>query len=123
MTKKPHRVYLSYAKADAHTIPRVLKQLESMGLVSSSDEITTDSDLQPGHASLRDGVRRQIQSASKVVILWSPSSVSSQWVNYELGLADAFGKAIIPVVRQRDLGTLPIQLQEVQAVVLTDGDA
>ena len=123
MSAKPQRVYLSYARADTPRIPLLLQKLEAMDLIGPNDVVVSVKDLEHGHASLREGVRRQIQSASKVVIVWSQSSASSQWVNYELGLADAFGKVIIPVVRRTELSTLPPQLQDWQAVVLGEGDA
>ena len=123
MSSKPQRVYLSYAQTDAPRIPLLLRKLEAMGLIGPNDIVVSDKDLGPGHASLREGVRREIQSASKVVIIWSQSSASSQWVNYELGLADAFGKVIIPVVHRAELPNLPSQLNEWQAVVLGEGDA
>lgn len=123
MSTKSHRIYLSYARTDASQIPLLLRKLEAMELIGPDDTVVSDKDLESGHASLREGVRRQIQSASKVVIFWSRSSASSQWVNYELGLADALGKTVIPVVRHADLPSLPPQLQEWQAVVLGEGDA
>lgn len=123
MTSTRQRVYLSYARADASRIARILERLEALGVIKSSDQILSDKDLQPGHASLREGVRRQIQSASKVIIVWSPSSASSQWVNYELGLADALGKVIIPVVVRGEMQRLPSQVQGRQVVVLDEGDA
>lgn len=120
--RKPQQVYLSYARSDAPRIERILAQLQSLGLVDPSDELVSDKALEPRHGALRDGVRRQIQSASKVVVVWTPASAASSWVNYEIGLADAFGKPIIPVVRRRDRPSLPPLLQDLQAVVVEDGD-
>lgn len=118
--QRPHKVYISYAKVDAKRIKFILMKLRDLGLLETSDEVVSDKDLQPQHGALRDGVRRLIQSASKVVVVWTTASASSQWVNYEIGLADAFGKSIIPVVRRGDLPSLPLQLREIQAVVLDD---
>ena len=123
MSGKRKSVYVSHAHADAAVVPRVLERLRAMGLLGTDDEVYVASDLGSGHASLRDGVRRQIQSASTVVILWSQSSARSQWVNYEIGLADAFGKRIIPVVLSGDAASLPMPIQQWQAVVMEPGDA
>lgn len=118
--RKPQKVYISYARSDAPRIERILAKLVALGLVEPSDEVVSDKDLEPKHGALREGVRRQIQSASKVVVVWTTASAASQWVNYEIGLADAFGKSIIPVVRRSDLPSLPLLLQELQAVVVED---
>ena len=118
--RKPQKVYMSYARGDAPRLEQILKTLTAMGLLSSTDEVLSDRDLEPGHAELRGGVKRQIQSASKVVVVWTSASARSQWVNYEIGLADAFGKAIIPVVRRTDVASLPELLKQFQAVVLDD---
>lgn len=119
---KPQKVYVSYAKGDAGRIDGVLARLAQLGLMEPADEVMSDKDTDPKHGSLRDGVRRQIQSASKVVVVWTATSAASQWVNYELGLADAFGKTIIPVVRRGELGSLPSLLQELHAVIVEDDE-
>ena len=43
-------------------------------------------------------IRDQIKTASKVVIVTSPDSAHSQWVNYEASMASALGKPIIAIV-------------------------
>lgn len=118
--RKPQKVYVSYARSDAPRIEGILAKLAVLGLVQPSDEVISDKDLEPRHGALREGVRRQIQSASKVVVVWTKASAESQWVNYEIGLADAFGKSIIPVVRRGDLSSLPLLLRDLQALVVED---
>lgn len=118
--RKPQKVYVSYARSDAPRIESILAELAVLGLVQPSDEVLSDKGLEPKHGALREGVRRQIQSASKVIVVWTNASAESQWVNYEIGLADAYGKSIIPVVRRGELSSLPLLLQEFQAVVIED---
>jgi hypothetical protein len=118
--RKPQKVYVSYARSDALRVESILAKLAALGLVGTSDDVISDKDLEPKHGVLRDGVRRLVQSASKVVVVWSKASAESQWVNYEIGLADAFGKSIIPVVRRDELSSLPLLLKGLQVVVIED---
>ncbi len=43
-------------------------------------------------------IREAISSASTMVVLLSPSASSSEWVNFELGVAQALNRPIIPVI-------------------------
>ncbi len=45
----------------------------------------------------REVIKKQIQSASKVVVIYTSNTESSQWVNYEVGIADALDKPVIVV--------------------------
>jgi hypothetical protein len=53
------------------------------------------------HKSVKAGddaraiIRDQMMSASKVVVIVSPDTANSHWVNYEVGMASALGKAIV----------------------------
>jgi hypothetical protein len=42
--------------------------------------------------NIRDAIQSAMHEASTVVIVSSPASDASQWVNYEAGLSDALGK-------------------------------
>jgi hypothetical protein len=118
----PQKIYISYARRDAPRIPALVGKLRSLGVIQPLDEVVSDKEIEPTHGALRDGVRQQIESASTVVIVWTPASAASQWVNYEIGLADALDKTIIPVVRRDDVSTLPVVLRELQAIVVNEGD-
>ena len=120
--QKPTNVFISYARADAPRLDVILKTLVASGLLSEEDRILKEEDLPPKHGDLRREVKRQIQSASKVIVVWGTASASSQWVNYEVGLADALGKPIIAVIQASEQVALPASLQNVQIVkVASDG--
>src|SRR5262245_38048136 len=96
--KGPTNVFISYARADAPKLHVILKNLIASGLVKEEDRILKEEDLPPKHRAVRREVKKQIQSASKVIVVWGTASANSQWVNYEIGLADALGKPIIAVI-------------------------
>jgi len=118
MTKvqKPTNVFISYARVDAPRLDMILKSLIASGIISEEDRILKEEDLPTKHGALREEVKRRIQSASKVIVVWGAASANSQWVNYEMGLADALGKPIIAVIPTSDAIALPASLQNVQVV-------
>jgi TIR domain len=117
--KRPTNVFISYARADAHRLDGIVQSLVARGLVNEGDRILREEDLPVKHGALRDQVRKRIQSASKLIVIWGTASANSQWVNYEIGLADALGKPIIAVIPPKsDLVALPANLQSVQVVKL-----
>jgi hypothetical protein len=118
-SRKPSQVFVSHAKADASRVKGILKGLVSTGVLHQADQVFNEKDLPSGHRSLRDEVRKQIQAASKVIVVWGPNSATSQWVNYEIGLADALGKPIIFVVPKDETVAPPRNLQNVQVIALT----
>jgi hypothetical protein len=119
---KPSNVFISYARVDAPRLRGILKRLIASGLISERDQILKEEDLPAKHGAVREEVKRRIQSASKVIVVWGTASASSQWVNYEIGLADALGKPIIAVLPTSDAIALPASLQNVRVVkVAGDG--
>jgi hypothetical protein len=115
-------IFISYSQVDAPKLETILKYLVSAGFIKEEDKILREEDLPVKHRALREQVKRQIHSASKVIVLWDSDSANSQWVNYELGLADAFGKEIIAVVPKKTRVALPTRLQDVQVVMIaSDG--
>ncbi len=72
-------------------------------------------------STFRLAIRDQIKSADMVVIITSESSVESQWVNYEAGMADALGKPIV-VVGRRGIGksSLLTNLADAKVIEIED---
>lgn len=119
---KPTNVFVSYARADANKLDVILKSLVAGGILNEQDRILKEEDLPSKHGGLRRTIKKQIQSASKFIVVWGNASSSSQWVNYELGLADALGKPIIVAIQASEKIALPAILQNVQIVkVASDG--
>jgi hypothetical protein len=95
----------------------LVKQIDDTRLLCKTP--TREEDLPVKHGALRDQVRARIQSASKLIVIWGTASANSQWVKYEIGLADVLGKPIIAVIPPKsDLIALPANLQNVQVVKL-----
>lgn len=104
----PEKVFLSYVHEDRAIADRVERYLRDHGLVSSlgMEIIDPQKEIQVG-GNFREMIRSKMMSANKVVIITSPNSAQSQWVNYEAGMASALGKSII-VIRSRGMKEFPL---------------
>ena len=120
MPKKAQKIFISHSQASARDIPQILERLKRRGVLAETDEIVSPEDVHHGHRELRQAVHKQIASSSKVVVIWDKASAQSQWVNYEIGLADALGKQIVPIRLRGEQGPLPDVLRKFQVLELED---
>lgn len=93
MTEK---IFVSYAHQDRGLFKFIEQELRKHGIISAEEVMLLDpqSEFQAGD-NIREAIKNQIRSASKVVIIASENSADSQWVNYEAGMASALEKPII----------------------------
>ena len=108
-------VFVSHASRDGVRVADTLSLLRGRGLVNGT-EIVTDQGLEPG-LSIRDSVRKAIQDAASIVVLWSDAAAQSANVNYEIGMADALEKPIL-IVNLDGLHSIPPGLANAQVVDL-----
>ena len=96
------KVFVSYVHQDREFAENVIHALAAKGHFAPG---TVFSDLQ--HLSAEEEVSRwvrsEIQASDTVVLVMSEHAATSPWINYEAGLADAFGKEIL-VVGAKDVG-------------------
>jgi hypothetical protein len=86
-------IFISYARRDRAEAERIVSELRKANLSGWMDA----SDLATG-SSIASEVRNALNHASAVLVLLSPASLHSQWVQFEIGAAEALGKPIIPVL-------------------------
>ena len=72
-------VFISYARADREYAVKLAQMLEDVGL-----SIWLDDRIAPG-SHFDETIESALDSAEKVVVIWSASSVKSQWVRAEAG--------------------------------------
>jgi hypothetical protein len=90
--KPPVRVFFSSSQGDAEVAERLRRALGSVGI-----EARTDADIAAG-PDWGEHLRMAMESVDAVVILFSPSALSSAYVMSEVGAAIAAEKAVVPVV-------------------------
>lgn len=118
MTEK---IFLSYAQQDREIAERIEGYLREHGIVTTPEAEFFDPQkgIQAGD-NIREILKSEITASSRVVIITSPNSAQSQWVNYEAGMASALGKPIV-VVGVGGVGNKFLQaLGDVQTIEIED---
>jgi hypothetical protein len=108
------KVFLSYSVSDHHRIESAIAQLSGLRMADS-----LESELRPGD-DVRAIIRDRVRSANEVVVFWSEAAATSQYVQYELGMADALDKPITIVQLDQTKPELPAYLLN-KVVQLADG--
>jgi beta-lactam-binding protein with PASTA domain len=104
-------IFLSYASADRDRAQRLAAVLESQGW-----SVWWDRTIPPG-STFDEVIERALESARCVVVLWSRTSVTSDWVKTEA--ADgARRKILVPVIIER--ARIPLEFRRVQAADLSN---
>jgi hypothetical protein len=113
-------VFVSYAFDDKLKIRKVLDRLKEKGILSPHDEVVDSSAAMVPGSSLRRMLREAIESASKFVVVWSDEADTSDWVNYETGMAEALGKPILVVVPKGKASRVPGNLKDTQVIEIEE---
>jgi hypothetical protein len=106
-------VFVSYSHDDQDYADALLRALSESGLVVWNDE-----SLMAG-SDWAIEIESALAKAKFMVLLVSPSSLQSQWVNYELGYAIAAKKPVISVLI-RDVSDIPTHLARIQYIDARD---
>ncbi len=102
-------IFLSYSKQDEGKLAAIVQKLRQQGLYEDNQLPAIQHEVTAGE-DFRKEIKRSISEADTVVIIWTPASANSSWVNYEAGMADALGKRIIVVRPDQNSPTLPANL-------------
>ncbi len=108
-----HHVFVSYSRKDADIMRRIYADMQAAELL-----VWTDESLVPGTESWKNAIENAIQNAGSVVVILSPDSKQSIWVERELDYARACGLPIIPVLARGDteVSAIPFELINAQRV-------
>lgn len=101
-------VFVSYARADAAIAAHIVKALSAAGW-----SVWWDTTIVPGDM-WSDTVKTEIEAAGAVVVIWTSTSISSNWVLDEAGFARDRGK-LVPVAIGVDP---PLGFRQIQTVRL-----
>lgn len=89
-------IFISYSKADRLIVEQLAAFLEAEGWSVWWDKSLTAGD------TYRDEIMRELAAARAVISVWTPTSITSDWVRAEAGRSKADGK-LIPV-KTADVG-------------------
>jgi len=104
-------IFISYARSDVALANRLAAALEAHG-----QSVWIDQKIEGG-TQFSEVIEREIAASRKVVVLWTPASVKSEWVRDEASIAKEQGK-FVPVTID---GTMPpIGFRQTQTTPIDD---
>jgi hypothetical protein len=110
--KQNIRVFVSYSMEDRAYANELLNYLAQQ---SNINVFTTDK-LSAGE-KWQSVIRQKLSSSDYFLVLLSPSSINSKWVQFELGLAWGLDKTIIPIITDREMiHKIPLDLRNLQVL-------
>jgi TIR domain len=106
-----HDIFLSYSHKDIEIMRQVRTDLDASGF-----HVWTDETLVPGTESWKNSIENAIQNTHALVVILSPDSKQSVWVERELDYAHACNVPIFPLLARGDteVSAIPFQLINVQ---------
>ncbi|HTR35020.1 MAG TPA: toll/interleukin-1 receptor domain-containing protein [Bryobacteraceae bacterium] len=90
-------VFISYAHSDMDQARRLVSALRTSNVTGWMDS----ADIAAGEA-ISSAVRDALRQSTAVIVLLSPRALQSEWVQFEIGAAEALNKRIIPVIVSGD---------------------
>lgn len=103
-------VFISYSRRDKRTFTEIRDLLTAVGLV-----VWTDESLTPGTPSWKDAIEDAIEGARSLVVILSPDSKDSAWVEREIEYAMHHNLPIFPVLVRGDVrSAVPFELSGMQ---------
>ena len=90
-------VFISYAHSDEDEVRSLVKALHENSVTGWLDS----ADIAAGE-SISSSVRAALKRSKVVIVLLSPRALHSEWVQFEIGAAEALEKKIIPVILSGD---------------------
>ena len=107
-------VFLSYSRPNAEKMRRLRADLRAAGL-----NVWTDENLNIGTPSWKRAVEDAIRRTRSLVVLMTPESKGSEWVERELNSAKAHHKPIFPIlIRGNAKNAIPFMLNSYQYIDL-----
>jgi signal transduction histidine kinase len=111
-------VFISYSHADSDFIARFIPDLQNAGINVWIDQ----QGLRPGTRNWEDALRQAISTASAILLIASPSSRRSNYVQDELAIAEMYRRPIYPVwsVGDQWIDCIPMGMGKIQFIDARD---
>jgi len=108
------QIFISYSRKDQEFVFKLANDLEARG-----GRVWLDQADIRGGAQWRQSIANGIEQAKAFILLISPDSMASEYVNIELDIAEDQGKAIFPLIYRRT--EIPENLSRFQFIDFTQG--
>lgn len=104
--KQDIRIFLSYASEDSNSATELINELGKQPNV----HVFTSDKMSAGE-NWRSKIKKTLSESDFFLVLLSPTSVQSRWIQFELGVAWGLNKFIIPIVTSHDVvDRIPLEL-------------
>jgi hypothetical protein len=107
-------VFVSYTHKDLLQVGEALQKWFGDTFTGTFGEATAEIQMPfawiPHDRHVGDDLRERIEAADSFVLVWSEHAPKSDWVHYELKLADAFGKPITILLAGGDASAIPFEI-------------
>ncbi len=107
-------VFISYSQAEPHYTIALAKALQDKGY-----SVWWDAGITPGE-SIHRIVQERLSKAKASIVIWSRSSIESQWVHAEAALASQHKKLITVRSPDVDVTRIPLPFNNVNSVLVSD---
>ena len=107
-------IFISYSKKHAALTGELARDLEAEGYTT-----WWDTSLLPGD-EFPDEIKRQLDAAKAVIVIWTVSSVNSQWVRAEATRAHAKGKLIALHQAGLDFQEIPLPFNTLHSELVSE---
>lgn len=107
-------IFISYSRRDQEFVFKLANDLEARG-----GRVWLDQADIRGGTQWRQSIANGIQQAKAFLLLISPDSMASEYVNIELEIAEDQGKPIFPLIYRRT--EIPVNLSRFQLIDFTQG--
>jgi hypothetical protein len=112
--KNDIKVFVSYAMEDRGQAAALVDQLATNFQVFSASKMSAGENWQ-------SKIKKELSKSDYFLVLLSPISVRSKWVQFELGAAWGLNKFIIPVVTSKDvINQIPLEFTNLRVLLLQD---
>jgi hypothetical protein len=109
-------IFISYSKQAPHYTRDLAQRLEIRGFT-----VWWDTELLPGD-KFHDKIRDEITGAKVVIVIWSPASVESAWVQAEARMASAQNKLLTVCTPDLDASRVPMPFNMLHIEKIGDHD-
>ncbi len=112
---KATRVYLSYPQNRRELAEDIVTQLREHGVDAGdlNDSIAAGEDIR---SRLKDSIRQ----SQAMIALVTPESLDSDWLSYEIGLAEGLERLVIPILVDVSPESLPGRLATTKRLRVSD---
>ena len=114
MTAHEKHVFISYSRANKAFVNRLITRLQEEGLNIWIDK----QGLKPGTRNWEQALRDAINGSYAVLLVASPASRRSAYVNDELAIAEMFGRRVYPVWGDGEqwMDSIPMGMGKIQFI-------